>query len=516
MLRIVPLLSSRRASMQAQLDKAETAVIDDQNRDKEPLRLPTGVPGLDTVLCGGLLPRGVYIVQGGPGEGKTILANQFCYSRAEQGERSLYVTLLAETHHRLLRHLRHMQFMAAQPSEDRVFYESAFDTLRNQGLEGVLRFLMRNAKNRKASIIVLDGLFALEETTESERTFREFINDVSAFADMSGSTVLLLTNSDRNGGSPEFTMVDGWIELGSEEEGSRSYRYLKVRKFRGSGFISGRHVAEISNQGFHVYPRLEAVSGHEPAVCMREVRVSTGVRRLDELIEGGVPYSSTTAILGPSGVGKTTTGLAFICQSTREEPGLIFGFYEDEGRLRRRSESLGLNLGELLDSGVVELIHYPPTEVLIDKLAEHLLEAVDRRGVQRLFLDGVDGFMQATVTPHRIARFFSALTAALRARGVTTMLTLAIAEIVGGKSAITASSISAVAENIILLRYAELESTLHRTIGIIKMRESGFSPHLHELYLGREGLVIGDRLRHTEGVVIGRAHRSLDTDGQDA
>ena len=488
-----------------------------QRTDQEDLeRLPTGVPGLDTVLCGGLLPRGVYIIQGGPGEGKTILANQFCYGRAEHGERSLYVTLLAETHHRLLRHLRNMQFMSAHEHSQTVYYESAFDTLRNQGLEGVLRFLMRNAKNRKASVIVVDGLFALEETTESERTFREFINDVSAYADMSGCTVLLLTNSDRSGGSPEFTMVDGWIELGSLDEGSRSYRYLKVRKFRGSGFVSGRHVAEISNEGFHVYPRLEAIHGHEPAIAMRKVRVPSGIVGLDELLEGGLPYSSTTVVLGPSGVGKTTTGLGFICQSTEDEPGLIFGFYEDEGRLRRRAESLGLGLPALLDSGVVELMHYPPTEALMDKLAELLLAAVDRRGVQRLFLDGLDGFRQSTVSPERLNRFFTALTSALRARGVTTLLTAAIPEIVGGHSAITAASVSAVAENIILLRYAELESTLHRTIGIIKMRESGFSPHLYELCLGHEGVSIGERLTHTEGVVLGRAHRRLSADGQDA
>lgn len=479
-------------------------------------RLTTGVPGLDTVLCGGLLPRGVYIIQGGPGEGKTILANQFCYSRAAKGERSLYVTLLAETHHRLLRHLRHMDFMAQHQQPESVFYESAFDTLRNQGLEGVLRFLMRNAKNRKASVIVLDGLFALEETTESERTFREFINDVAAFADMSGCTVLLLTNSDRSGGSPEFTMVDGWIELGSEDEGSRSYRFLKVRKFRGSGFISGRHVAEISNEGFHVYPRLEAIHGHEPAVAMRKIRVTSGITGLDELLNGGLPYSSTTVVIGPSGVGKTTAGLGFICQSTLEEPGLVFGFYEDEGRLRRRAESLGLQLPALLDCGAVEMINYPATEALMDKLAEVLLAAIDRRGVQRLLLDGIDGFKQSTVSPERLNRFFTALTSALRARGVTTLLTSAIPEIIGGKSAIDATSASAIAENIVLLRYAELESTLHRTIGIIKMRESSFSPYLYELCLGREGVSIGERLAHTEGVVLGQAHRRPAADGQDA
>ena len=111
-----------------------------------PTHVPTGVPGLDAVLKGGLLPRAVYIVQGGPGEGKTILANQICYSWAARGERSLYVTLLAETHHRLLRHLQNMRFMDNQFAGTSVVYESAFDILRTDGLEGILRYLTRNGK----------------------------------------------------------------------------------------------------------------------------------------------------------------------------------------------------------------------------------------------------------------------------------------------------------------------------------------------------------------------------------
>ncbi len=167
-----------------------------------PARVPTGVPGLDAVLEGGLLPRAVYIVQGGPGEGKTILANQICYSWAARGERSLYVTLLAETHHRLLRHLQNMAFMDNRHAGTSVTYESAFDILRTDGLEGVLRYLSRNGKRQQASLIVIDGLFALEENAHSERAFREFINDLSVYADVVGCTILLLTNSKRDSGAP--------------------------------------------------------------------------------------------------------------------------------------------------------------------------------------------------------------------------------------------------------------------------------------------------------------------------
>jgi predicted ATP-dependent serine protease len=66
----------------------------------EPLR--TGVPGLDTILGGGFLRGGLFIIQGAPGAGKTILGNQICFHHVAEGGRALYVTLLAENHARMM------------------------------------------------------------------------------------------------------------------------------------------------------------------------------------------------------------------------------------------------------------------------------------------------------------------------------------------------------------------------------------------------------------------------------
>lgn len=469
-------------------------MTDRKSLDQEVGRVSTGVPGLDRVLHGGLLPRSVYIIQGGPGEGKTILANQLCYHRAQHAERSLYVTLLTETHHRLIRHLREMEFMREQALGDSVFYESAFDTLRKDGLEGVLRFLVRNTRDRKASFIVLDGLFALEETAETERSFREFINDLSVFADMQGCTVLLLTNSERGAGSPEFTMVDGWIELNSQDDECRSYRFLCVHKFRGSGFVSGRHMLSIDGRGIHVYPRLEALR-FDAVAAVPGSRVSSGIVGLDDLMDGGFPQASTTALVGPTGVGKTSFGLSFICQSTVAEPGLVFGFYEDARRLERRAAAIGVDLGELMESGAVNIMHFPPTEQIIDSLAEQLLDGVRRTGAKRLLVDGVDGFRQAAVHPSRLGRFFSMLTSLLRAEGVATLFTAELPELMGGEQQISFMPLSPIAENIVLLRYAEIDSRLHRTVSIMKMRESGFSPDVHEFFLDRDGFGVRRTMR---------------------
>jgi circadian clock protein KaiC len=275
-------------------------------------------------------------------------------------------------------------------------------------------------------------------------------------------------------------------------------------------------MTRIDQQGFHIHPRMESVSGGALASEMREARLSSGEASLDKLIEGGFPYSSSTALVGPTGIGKTTLGLTFICASSQEEPGLIFSFHEDSRRLERRAAALGLDLTRLLASGTVKVMNFPPTEQSIDNLAEQMIEAVRHGGAKRLFVDGVDGFHQAAVYPKRTGRFLSALISILRSEGVTTLFTAELPELMGGENAMQFTAISAVAENIILLRYVELESRLYRTLAIMKMRESAFAPYVHEFTVGHGGFQVGERMTRAEGVALGEVRRQPRKDGSHA
>jgi len=104
-------------------------------------RVPTHVPGLDTVLCGGFLRGGIYVVRGAPGSGKTILGNQICFENARRGGSSAYVTLLAESHARMMLHLESVDFFDLELAGDRVRYLSAYGALMKSGLPGVLDFI---------------------------------------------------------------------------------------------------------------------------------------------------------------------------------------------------------------------------------------------------------------------------------------------------------------------------------------------------------------------------------------
>src|ERR1700745_3745134 len=121
-------------------------------------RIATGVPGLDTVLRGGFLRGGIFIVQGSPGAGKTILGNQICFHHVRKGGRALYVTLLAENHARMLLHIGQLGFFEEAVIPGRLYYISAFRVLEQEGLSAVLNLLRREVQAGGGGLLALGGL----------------------------------------------------------------------------------------------------------------------------------------------------------------------------------------------------------------------------------------------------------------------------------------------------------------------------------------------------------------------
>jgi circadian clock protein KaiC len=142
---------------------------------QEPLeRVPTGIPGLDTVLRGGFLKAGIYILRGEPGTGKTILGNQFCFNHAAAGHHAIYVTLLAETHDRMMQHMQTMSFFEPARIPDGLYYVNGFRVLEEDGIKGFIDLLRREIRTHNATLLMLDGLIATEESSGSDREFRRF------------------------------------------------------------------------------------------------------------------------------------------------------------------------------------------------------------------------------------------------------------------------------------------------------------------------------------------------------
>ena len=136
--------------------------------------LPTGVPGLDTVLGGGLEPGMVIMLSGAPGTGKTILAQQICFAAATAERRAVYYTTMSEPHAKLVSHLSAFDFFEPVALGSRVEYLHLGDLLRaaeSGSLEPMVTEVVRKTVEESPAVVVLDSVKALRDFAE-ERLLR--------------------------------------------------------------------------------------------------------------------------------------------------------------------------------------------------------------------------------------------------------------------------------------------------------------------------------------------------------
>ena len=474
-------------------------------------RLRSAVPGLDQILGGGLLRTGVYLVQGLPGCGKTILANQICYGHVAEGGSAVYVTLLAESHSRMIQHLSTLSFFDIKAFPDKLAYISAFHDLESAGLKGLMGVLRREMRTRKVGVLVLDGLVAASDGA-SDLDLKKFVHELQSIAVLQDCTVILLTSGNLHRMAAEHTMVDGLIELEDKLFDARSERSIQVRKFRGAGPLRGKHSLRIDNDGITVFPRIESLYRSAASESMRDEVTTTGIATLDaQLAIGGIPKCSSTVVIGSTGTGKTTMGVQFIHASTVEEPGLHLSFFEGPDRIRAKARSLGLGLESLEAAGAVELMWQSPGEALLDEIAERLLAAVARRNVRRLVIDGLSGFLESAVYQERLNRFLSCLINEMRSRRVTVLMTLETRDVVSSVISMP-WGVSGLVDNLFFLRFVHDEGQVERLLTIIKMRDTDYQAGLRRLRIDSHGMHIAGTYR-ADGDVIPSAQPVASPEG---
>jgi len=481
------------------------------NKAEGPEAIPlvsTGVRGLDEVLNGGLTANRIYLVEGSPGSGKTTLALQFLLYGAQRGQKALYITLsetraelkaIAASHGWSLDHLEIHELV----SEDGLDPEAEQSVLHPSEVElgETVNDVMSKVRSLEPDRVVFDSLSEMRLLSQNALKYRRQVLALKQFFVNKGCTVLLLDDKTSEPGDLQLhSICHGVISLDQvlQEYGSERRR-LRIAKMRGIDFRRGTHDFDLNRGGITVYPRLIAAEHHRK---FSNNAASTGVAELDALLGGGLVPGTNTLLIGPSGVGKTTTTTRCVLSALeRGQKAVYFLFDETLATMLARSTALGMRLEPHIESGLLTVQQIDPAEMSPGQFSNRIRVAVEQHGVSVIVIDILNAYLQSMPGQRYLLLQMHELLSYLNQQGVTTLIALGQHGLIGNvESDIDLSYLS---DSIILFRFFEAAGKVLSAISVLKSRTSAHERTVREFQVGVNGIQVGAPLTDFDGVLTG-------------
>jgi circadian clock protein KaiC len=453
-------------------------------------RLSSGHSRLDEVLGGGLPANAINVVIGLPGTGKTILAQQYTFANATPDRPALYLSTVSEPLEKIIRYGQTLDFFDTQAVGSAVFYEDLGSILNDGGLDAVSVRIGELIRERRPGIIVIDSFKALSAYADGS-VFRGFLHELagrlSAFP--ADSFWIGEYGGDAIAEAPEFAVADAVIALSTTRIGDRESRTLRVLKLRGSSAASGAHSYRITPSGINVFPRLaDPVEAKD--YVLSDVRISSGIAALDDLLADGYWPGASTLCAGPSGSGKTLMGLHFIFNGARAgDAGVIATLQENPVQLERIVSGFGWGLEE----PAIELMYRSPVDVYIDEWVYDLLDTVERVGARRVLIDSLSDLQFAAPDPIRFREYIYSLSQRLSRRGISLFMTSELPDLFR-TTRLSEFGVSHLSDNVVLLQYVRDNTIVRRALTVLKTRASHHQPEIREFTITPEGIVLGQAI----------------------
>jgi circadian clock protein KaiC len=472
-------------------------------------RLTTGIPGLDEILCGGLVADRLYLVDGDPGAGKTTFALQYLLAGARAGERCLYVTL-SETKEELLSGA-HSHGWSLDGIE-------IFELVAEADLDGEDELTMLNPSeveltettkkilgiidDLKPSRMVFDSLSEMRLLAQSSLRYRRQILALKQFFVGRACTVLLL--DDRTAEGPDMqlhSIANGVTSLNFQSPPyGQIRREVEVRKLRSSDFASGFHDFVIRTGGIEVFPRLVA-SNHKEH--FERSMIPSGVETLDSLLGGGVESGTSTLLIGPPGCGKSTIAMQYAAAAAaRGDHAAVFAFDETKRAFLVRAAGLGIAIDEGTGPGAVMVRQIDPVEISPGEFAHAVRDAVELNHARVVVIDSLNGYLNAMPHSNYLTAQLHELLSYLANAGVATFMVVAQSGMMGNNMTSPVDA-SYLADCVVMLRYFEYAGRIKKAISVLKKRTGAHEESIREMWFDGHGVHLSEPLLGLRGVLTG-------------
>jgi circadian clock protein KaiC len=469
----------------------------------------TGIRGLDHIVDGGLPARRLYLLEGDPGSGKTTVGIQFLLEGLRLGESVLYVSL-SETREELESIARsHGWDISGIPvfelasgveylnlSEQNTLFEPS-----EVELAEVTRKLLVEFDRAKPARVVFDSLSELRLLAQSALRYRRQLLALKQHFSRRGTTVLMADDRKSEPGDVQLqSLAHGVISL---EQLAPIYgadrRRLRVLKMRGVNCRGGYHDFRIERGGVKVFERLVAAEHHQeyvPGV------VASGVSEIDDLFGGGLDRGTSALFIGPAGAGKSALAAQYALAATgRGDNASIYAFDEGIGTLIARTASLGMPIKEMMAKGLLRVQQIDPAGMSPGELVALIRDEVEARQTRVIVLDSLNGYLASMPEEKFLVVQLHELLSYLRQRGVLTILTVAMAGMIGQMTAPV--DVSYLADTVVVLRFYEMLGEMRKAMSVVKRRVGPHARDIRELVIDGRGVRVGQRLSNLQGVFSG-------------
>ena len=470
--------------------------------------LPSGVPGLDNLLGGGLPEFSFNLIAGTPGSGKTTLAHQIMFSLASPQYRALFFTVLGEPALKMLRYQQQYTFFDPDKINDSIRFVNLSAELLQGDFDRVLARIADEVKAYAPSLVFVDSF---RSVVQSAKRVDQGVPDLQRFVQELGmqmtswqATTFLIGEYlvPENESSPIFTVADGILWMSQNLHRNSMVRKMQVVKMRGQAQVPGLHTFRMSDAGLQIFPRAIVQPGAVAGSVMSTgvARVSMGIPGLDDMLGGGLPAGYSLLVVGPSGSGKTIMATEFLAEGVRRgEPGVIAAFEKSPSQL------LNNKLSRLVETGQVGVINTRALDLSIDETLHDLIEMIKRTQAKRVVIDSLSGF-ELALAPEFSEDFRGSLyrmIAELTAMGVTVLM---ISELEDRYTDLRFSPFGSalLADAIIVQRYVEIAGQFRRAFSVVKVRGSEHSKDIRLFDITDKGIVIGEPMSEYAGILSGR------------
>ena len=499
----------------------------DEHRGRDRVRirrLPTGVPGLDEILsgevqgasgaarAGGLPEFSFNIIAGAPGSGKTTLAHQFMFANASQDRPALYFTVLGEPAVKMLRYQQQFSFFDMATLDGAVRFVNLSAVVLEKDLGAVLEAIVKEVEETNAKIVIVDSFRTVVRraqmigaTAPAELELQGFVQRLALHLTSWQATSFLVGEyvEGELRDNPVFTVADGLFWLYQSIERNSIVRKLQVMKLRGQYSVPGLHTFRITDDGLHCFPRTFGLGDADH--LKGRTRVSSGVAKLDEMLNGGIPEGESLLLAGPSGSGKSTVGMQFIDEGLkRGEPGIVAMFEETPVEHVERAKMFGIDFATPRENGTLRLLYLRPLDLSVDETVHEIVKSVKEIGARRLVIDSLVGFEMALAPGFRedFRESLYRMIAALTRLGVTILSTVEIEDDFTSMD-LSKYTVSFLADDIVRMRYVSINGQLRKMLMVVKMRRSTHSIDMHEYRITSKGVIVGEPLRGYRALTSG-------------